>query len=266
MACSPWLRRLGRRPAGALGPPPRSSAAWGRVVCFPHAGGGAGAFRPLATALAASPAAQDHPYEVLAVRYPGRHDRLREERIEQVTELAAGAYQALAPLTGRPLTLLGHSMGALVAYEVTRLLEQEGTTRPVRLIASSAWAPSRVRNGTVHLRDDDGLVEEIRRTGGTDPRLLEDRAVLATSLPVVRSDYKAVETYRHRPGPPLRTPVTVLVGDADPLVAVEDAGAWRRHTVGGFRMRIFPGGGHFYVAGHWPEVAEQVGVGQAGRE
>ncbi|WP_244943292.1 thioesterase II family protein [Streptomyces inhibens] len=228
------------------------------MICFPHAGGGAGAFRPLAKAVAASHPERARPYEVLAVQYPGRHDRIHEERIEDLTELAAGAYQALAPLADRPLTLLGHSMGALVAYEVTRLLEQEGAA-PVRLLVSSAWAPSRVTNGTVHLRDDHGLVEEIRRTQGTDPRLLADREVLALALPVVRSDYKAVETYRHRPGPPLRTPVTALLGDADPLVAVEDAAAWRGHTTGDFRMRIFPGGDHFYLTGHWPDLVERIG-------
>ncbi|MFE1770134.1 thioesterase II family protein [Streptomyces sp. NPDC059008] len=247
MACSPWLRRLAPGAAGAA-----------VVVCFPHAGGGAGAFRPLAKALAG--ATEGARPEVLAVRYPGRHDRAAEERIEDLRALAAGAHQALAPLAGRPLTLLGHSMGALVAYEVTRLLEQQGHD-PVRLVVSSAWAPSRVRGGTVHLRDDDGLVEEVRRTQGTDPRLLEYPELLAMALPVLRGDYKAVETYRHRPGPPLRTPVTALVGDADPLVAVEDAAAWRAHTAGDFRMRIFPGGGHFALRAHWPELAEQLAEG-----
>lgn len=248
---SSWLRRLGPQPDAAA-----------RVVCFPHAGGGAVAYRPLVAALAAaSHTAGARAQELLAVQYPGRHDRLGEERIEDLTELAAGAYEALAPLTDRPLTLLGHSMGALVAYEVTRLLEREGAQRPLRLVVSSASAPSRVRRGSVHLQGDDGLMEEIRRTQGTDLRLLESTELMAMALPVLRSDYKAVETYRHRPGPPLRTDVTVLVGDADPLVAVEDAAAWREHTTGDFRMRVFPGGDHFALREHWPEVVEHVTQG-----
>ncbi|MFG2286482.1 thioesterase II family protein [Streptomyces sp. NPDC048595] len=246
MACSPWLRRLAPGTPGAA-----------RVVCFPHAGGGAGAYRPLARILAAGDGARP---EVLAVRYPGRHDRVAEQRIEDLAALAAGVYQALAPLTGRQLTLLGHSMGALVAYEVSRLLEHTGQG-PDHLVVSSAWAPSRVRGGTVHLRDDAGLVEEIRRTQGTDPRLLEQPQLLAMALPVLRGDYKAVETYRHRPGSPLRTPVTALVGDADPLVTVEDAAAWRAHTAGDFRLRTFPGGDHFALRAHWPEVAERLTEG-----
>ncbi|UZJ30151.1 thioesterase II family protein [Streptomyces endophytica] len=149
-------------------------------------------------------------------------------------------------------------MGALIAYEVARLLERTGAGLPLRLIVSGAWAPSRVRGGTVHLRDDDGLIEEIRRTRGTDPRVLDDRELLAMALPVVRSDYKAVETYRHRAGPPLDTPLTALVGDADPLVAVDDAAAWRAHTAGDFRLRVFPGGDHFYLTGHWPDLARAV--------
>ncbi|GAB7031808.1 thioesterase domain-containing protein [Streptomyces sp. NPDC021749] len=156
-------------------------------------------------------------------------------------------------------------MGALIAYEVTRLLEGADAGRPVRLVVSGAWAPSRVRGGTVHLRDDDGLVEEIRRTGGTDPRVLADRELLAPALPVVRSDYRAVETYRHRPGPPLATPVTALVGAADPLVTVDDAAAWRAHTAGDFRLRVFPGGDHFCLTRHWPDLARAV-VGAPDRQ
>ncbi|MGW1373986.1 thioesterase II family protein [Streptomyces sp. NPDC002446] len=251
MGCSRWLRRLGPQPAGAA-----------RVVCFPHAGGGAGAYRPLARALAAAPGtAGGCPHEVLAVQYPGRHDRVGEARIEDLRRLAAGAHEALAPLTGRPLTLLGHSMGALVAYEVARLLERAGTP-PVHLLVAGAWAPARVGGGTVHLRDDAALIEEIRRTEGTDPRLLASPELLAAALPVVRGDYKAVETYRHRPGPPLRTPLTALVGDADPLVSIEDAAAWREHTTGDFRLRILPGGGHFAHREHWPQVVAQL-TGQA---
>ncbi|MER6050122.1 alpha/beta fold hydrolase [Streptomyces sp. NPDC001793] len=248
-AADPWLRRL--RPG-----PAQPAAGAARVVCFPHAGGGAGAYRPLATAVAARTAG-GRPYEVLAVQYPGRNDRIRESRVEDLRALAAGVHRAVAPLAGRPLILLGHSMGALVAYEVARLLERAGTG-PAHLLVSSAWAPSRVRGGTVHLRDDEGLIEEIRRTRGTDPRLLDNPDVLAMALPVVRSDYRAVETYRDRAGPPLAAPVTALTGDDDPLVDVEDVAAWRQHTAGGFRLRVFPGGDHFYLSGHWAELADHL--------
>ncbi|MCK7624546.1 alpha/beta fold hydrolase [Streptomyces sp. RS10V-4] len=245
-APDPWLRRL--RPG-----PAHPGAAAARIVCFPHAGGGAGAYRPLATAVAARTAGPS-PYEVLAVQYPGRNDRIRESRVEDLRELAAGAFGAVAALTDRPLVLLGHSMGALVAYEVARLLERAGTG-PVHLVVSSAWAPSRVPGGTVHLRDDAGVIAELRRTSGTDARLLANPDILALALPVVRSDYAAVETYRHRPGPPLAAPVTAVTGDRDPLVPVGDVAAWRDHTGGGFRLRVVPGGDHFYLTAHWAELA-----------
>ncbi|MEV5436010.1 thioesterase domain-containing protein [Streptomyces sp. NPDC052682] len=170
-----------------------------------------------------------------------------------MAELAARAFRAVLPLTDRPLTLLGHSMGAVVAYEVVRRLESAGAG-PAHLIVSGAWAPDRVRDRAVRLRDDDGLVDELRRTAGTDPRLLRHPEVLAMALPVLRSDYTALETYRHRPGRPLTTPVTSLVGDADPVVGVPEAAAWERHTRGPFRLRVFPGGDH----GHWPDLAEHV--------
>ncbi|OUD04871.1 thioesterase II family protein [Streptomyces swartbergensis] len=244
----PWLRRFG--------PEPTQPAA--RLVCFPHAGGGAGAYRPLAAALAdATRTHRTGPYEMLAVQYPGRQERLHEERVEDLAELAERAFRAVRPLADRPLTLLGHSMGAVVAYEVARRLEDAGTG-PAHLIVSGAWAPDRVRDRAVRLRDDDGLVEELRRTRGTDPRLLRYPDVLAMALPVLRSDYTALETYRHRPGRPLTAPVTALVGDADPVVDVPEAAAWERHTRGPFRLRVFPGGDHFYLTAHWPDLAGHV--------
>jgi len=247
-ALGPWLRGLGAEPAQPAA----------RLVCFPHAGGGAGAYRPLAAALADTARAQrSGPYETLAVQYPGRQERIHEERLEDLTELAEHAFRAVLPLADRPLTLLGHSMGAIVAYEVARRLEGAGAA-PAHLIVSGAWAPDRVRDRGVRLRDDDGLVEELRTTRGTDPRLLRYPDVLAMALPVLRGDYTALETYRHRPGRPLTAPVTALVGDADPVVDVPEAAAWQRHTRGPFRLRVFPGGDHFYLTAHWPDLAGHV--------
>jgi integrase len=75
----------------------------------------------------------------------------------------------------------------------------------------------------------------------------------ALILPVVRGDYRAIETYRCAPGPRLACPLTVLVGDADPLTTVDEARAWSDHTTGDVDVRVFPGG-HFYIEQHQAEV------------
>jgi surfactin synthase thioesterase subunit len=217
-----------------------------RLLCFPHAGGSASYFFAVSRALA--PRA-----EVLAVQYPGRQDRRLEPAIESVTELAERVYGALGAWTDRPLAFFGHSMGAIMAFEVARLMQARDGTGPVHLFASGRRAPARYREGTVHQYNDQELLAELSRIGGTDQRFLRDPEMHATVLPVVRSDYRAIESYRYTAGSPLACPITALVGDADPQTTVDEANSWADHTAGGFRLRVFTGG-HFYLDAHRAEV------------
>ncbi len=232
-----WLRRI--RPAG-----PSAT----RLVCLPYAGGAANAYLPLAAKLGPD-------IEVLAVQYPARQDRWLEPPVENLTTLADHVFDALlADEDRRPLALFGHSMGATLGYEVGRRLESEGTLAPIRLFASARRAPSRYRSDPVHLRDDAALLDELSSLGGLDPALRADAEVLALVMPTVRSDYAAIELYRHPPGPVLRCPITLLLGEDDPLVTPEEARQWREHTNGGVETLVFPGG-HFYLNDRWSEVA-----------
>ncbi|GLX50455.1 thioesterase [Streptomyces hygroscopicus subsp. hygroscopicus] len=232
----PWVRRFH--------PAPRASA---RLVCFPHAGGSATFYFPLSAALRGTA-------DVVAVQYPGRQDRHQEKGIETIAELADRAHQALLPYADRPLTLFGHSMGAIVAFEVARRLERDGEA-PVHLFASARRAPSAAASENVHRRDDDGLIAEMRRLSGTDARLLDDEEVLRMVLPALRSDYTAIETYRATPSTVVTTPITALTGDTDPRVTPDEARAWRTHTTGPFDLKVFPGG-HFYLTDRIAELSQ----------
>jgi pyochelin biosynthetic protein PchC len=87
--------------------------------------------------------------------------------------------------------------------------------------------------------------------------MLGEEEVLRMILPSLRSDYRAAETYRIRPGtPPLDTPVVAFTGADDPQVTVEEAGAWAEHTTADFRLRVFPGG-HFFLNDHVTAVVEE---------
>ncbi|TWV58756.1 thioesterase [Streptomyces misionensis] len=234
-----WVRRF--HPA-----PPAST----RLVCFPHAGGSATFYFPLATALRGAA-------DVLVLQYPGRQDRYEEKGIETIAELADQAYEALRPYADRPLTFFGHSMGSIVAFEVARRFERDGEG-PAHLFASARRAPSAYASENVHLRDDDGLIEEMRKLSGTDPRLLGDEDLLRMILPALRSDYTAIETYRAAPDAVVEAPLTVLTGDSDPRVTPEEAHAWREHTTGPFDLKVFSGG-HFYLTDHIIELSEILG-------
>jgi pyochelin biosynthesis protein PchC len=231
-----WIRRFAHSP--------RSDR---RLICFPHAGGSASYYFPLAQALRSR-------FEVLAVQYPGRQDRRAETCVDTISELAERIAGALEPLTDVPFAFFGHSMGAIVAFEVARRLRWT-PTGPLRLFASGRRAPCRIRDERVHLRDDAGLAAQLRQAGGTDHRLLAEDEIMAAVLPATRADYKAIETYRYQPGPPLDCPITVLVGQSDPLATLDEVSAWASHTAAGFDLRVFPGG-HFYLDAHRGAVTD----------
>jgi surfactin synthase thioesterase subunit len=144
-------------------------------------------------------------------------------------------------------------MGAVLAFEVARLLERDDDVELRRLFASGRRAPSTHRDETVHLRDDDGLVAELRALSGTDSQILGDEELLRMILPAIRSDYTAIETYSSTPERRIRTPITVLVGDTDSRVTLPEAQQWRVHTTGECVIRTFPGG-HFYLAEQHAQV------------
>ncbi|MEU1144983.1 alpha/beta fold hydrolase [Streptomyces sp. NPDC005901] len=244
----PWIRRFRPRPEAAVS-----------LVCFPHAGGSATYFHPLAQSPTLLP-----DTEVLAVQYPGRQDRRREPLIDDIPTLADLVTEALAPFDDKPLAFFGHSMGAVLAYEVAQRLGERTGARPCHLFMSGRRAPSRFRPGTVHLLNDRELAAELRRAGGTDPMFLDDPELLADILPVVRNDYRAVELYRWKPAPPLDCPITALVGDQDTQAPQDDVAAWREHTAGPFDLKVFPGG-HFYLNTHQRDVSRIIAGALADR-
>jgi pyochelin biosynthetic protein PchC len=221
-----------------------------RLVCFPHAGGAATYYFPMSQAFTPR-------IEVSAMQYPGRQDRRHEAFVGTVDELADRVFAVLRDGSDRPFAFFGHSMGAVLAFEVAQRFERHTAQTPVHLFVSGRGAPSRYRGGTVHTRTDKGILDELRRIGGTDERFLADPELVATVLGVTRNDYRAVETYSWRPQAPLSCPITALVGDADPQATVPDAGGWSDHTTGPFDLRVFPGG-HFYLDRQRARVVETI--------
>ncbi|HKS44196.1 MAG TPA: alpha/beta fold hydrolase [Amycolatopsis sp.] len=220
-----------------------------RLVCLPHAGGSASFFFPVSKALAPA-------VEVLSVQYPGRQARRHEPVIDDMSEFADEVFESLRQLDDRPLALFGHSMGAVIAYEVALRMRRENLPSPVRLFASGRRAPSRHREDKVHLGSDQEIVAELRTLAGPgQAALLADPEILRMYLPAIRSDYRAVENYRHDPEASLDCPVTVLTGDADPRVSMDEARAWAEHTTGPTDVEVFTGG-HFFLVDHSTRIID----------
>lgn len=150
------------------------------------------------------------------------------------------------------MTFFGHSMGAILAFEVARRLEADGRG-PVKLFASGRRGPSVYRNETVHLRDDAGILAELRRLNGTASSVLSDDELMRAALPSLRADYRAAETYTAAPDATVSCPISVLTGDDDPKTTIEEAKEWARHTTGSFDVHVFAGG-HFFLADRSAEI------------
>ncbi|MEV0991119.1 alpha/beta fold hydrolase [Streptomyces sp. NPDC049949] len=252
---SRWLKRL--TVPGAPAPQPARA----RIVCLPHAGGGASAYQGWARHLPAA-------VELLAVQYPGRQDRLAEPCSETMEESAGAAAAALAALPVLPTVVFGHSMGALVAYETTlRLGRHAPHAAPVHLFVSGTAAPHRDREELPAL-DDASLVAYTRRQGGADPEVYEIPELRELLLPSLRADFRLLTDYVPVEEP-ARTgvPVTAFGGDRDTGCPPEELASWGELTTAEFTSRVFPGG-HFYLQGQEERltalVAGALGAGVGG--
>ncbi|MER5266395.1 alpha/beta fold hydrolase [Actinosynnema sp. NPDC002837] len=223
-----WLRTRTPRPSAAT-----------TLVCLPHAGGSASYYRDWGGRLPAS-------VEVRVVQYPGREERLVDEPVDDMEVMADVLADVLAPLSDRPVVLFGHSMGAAIAYEVTRRCEERGHP-PALLVASGFTAPHRRTPGDLHTRDDDALVAEITRVSGADAAALGSPDLRDLLLPMIRADYRLIERYAPAAPPPVATPLVVYRGDADPDVDADGGEAWRDLAASGeLREHRAFDGGHFY--------------------
>nr|AAO65795.1 PKS thioesterase [Streptomyces virginiae]ANZ52458.1 MonAIX [Streptomyces virginiae] len=221
-----------------------------RLVCFPFAGGSASYYFGLSGLLAPG-------VEVLAVQYPGRQDRHAEPCLASVAELADGVVPHL-PCDGKPFALFGHSLGAIVAFEVARRLRgPAGPGLPVHLFVSGGLARPYRPAGRSGAFGDADILAHLRAMGGTDERFFRSPELQELVLPALRADYRAVATYE-APGPGrLDCPITALIGDADERTSPEQAATWRERTGAAFDLRVLPGG-HFYLDGCQEQVAAVV--------
>ncbi len=225
-----WLHRLSQE-----------TDAKTRLVCFPHAGGTAAAFRLW-------PAALPPGTELFAVQYPGRGGRLAEQPVDRIPVMAQLVGQALLERPALPTVFFGHSMGGLVAFEAARQLASAGLRLPRHLIVSG-HAPPHVPPGhppISHLSDAQFLRELDHRYAAVPAELMQYPDVLALLLPALRADIAAVEHCGESPRGILSCPITALGGSEDATTSETQLQAWRDLTSANCDIRCFPGG-HFFI-------------------
>jgi pyochelin biosynthetic protein PchC len=215
-----WLRRPVPRPDAAL-----------RLVCFPHAGASATAYRGWATEL-------PDTVEVVTVQYPGRMDRHREPALRRMPDLVAALTEELLPLTGRPYALFGHSMGGAIAYETALRLPAANLTH---LVVSGRRPPGAGPHPGHGLSGEDALA----RYGSTPAAILEDPELRRLALGILEADRSLLAAYEPSLGR-VDCPITAVLGDRDPDLSATEAAGWAGFTTGAFTLVELPGD-HFYL-------------------
>jgi surfactin synthase thioesterase subunit/glycosyltransferase involved in cell wall biosynthesis len=207
-----------------------------RLFCFPHAGGGAG--QPLALS----------GWTAVPVRLPGRESRLAEAPFERMDPLVTALACQIDSYLDQPFAFFGHSMGAVVAFELVRELRRRSRPLPRVLIASGARAPQfRRHHVPPPAPSRETFVEELRRLEGIPAEVLADAAMMRAILPALEADAALYRNYIYAEESPLPIPVRAYGGADDPNVHREHLDGWKEQTTASFAVRVFPGG-HFYTA------------------
>jgi medium-chain acyl-[acyl-carrier-protein] hydrolase len=228
-AISPWLLPARPNPNAAL-----------RLFCFPYAGGSAQIFRSWSQRLPPS-------VEVCAVQLPGRGNRLREPPCTDLDTLVRTLAEALLSYLDKPFAFFGHSMGALICFELAHRLRERESPGPIQLFVSSHRAPQLDRDGPASYDlPEPEFLEELRRINGTPREVLEHPELIQLMLPFLRADFELVQAYRYPPRPPLDTPITALGGLRDEDVSREQLAGWREQTTAQFSLHMLPGD-HFFI-------------------
>lgn len=230
MTAGAWLIRHRATPT-----PPRM-----RLFCLPYAGGGAQVYRPYPQALPVD-------VEVCAIQLPGRERRFREPALKSVEAIVDQLAPVLGELFDRPYAIFGHSLGALVGFELVRRLRKEGRPLPLHLFASGHRAPHLPDpDPPIHHLPDAQFVEELRHLNGTPQEVFESPELLELILPVLRADFTAAETYAYRSDAPLSCPITALGGTRDAMISRDELQAWQEHTSIDFELYLLEGD-HFFI-------------------
>ena len=221
-------------------PQPRPEAG-SRLICFPYAGGGASAFKDWAEVL-------PEDVELCIVQMPGREERLRETLLTDMTAITDVLSKELSAYTDKPFAFLGHSMGAIIAYEVACRLRAMGAAPMRHLFLSSRAAPQLQDNSeSLRFLDNEAFIERLHGLYGAVPDSIRQSVELQkVFLPILRADVTLLETYEPEEVEPLECAVTVFGGVDDPAITSAMLAGWQERTSAGFAQHEFPGG-HFYI-------------------
>lgn len=222
-----------------------------RLLTLPHAGAGASVFRAWGQGM-------PEPVAVCPVQPPGRERRYGEPPFSRVAPLVRELAGEISASVRAPYAVLGHSTGALCAYEVVRELRRTGGQSPVHLFVAGRPAPQHpMEHHEVAGLPAPELAAYLRELEGTPEVILSDHGLLRRMQPTLAADFAVSDRYTFEPDAPLDIPITAFAGRADPVAGEALMAPWTEQTVAGFRLHSLDGG-HFAIFDQAPRVHAEI--------
>lgn len=215
------------------------TGATARLFCFSHAGGGASLYRSWPDGL-------PRGIEVRGVQLPGRESRVGEAPYRRMAPLTADLVDAIGPDLDRPFAFFGHSMGALVAFELARELRRVSLPLPARLFLAAFRAPHLPSPNVKIYHWPDEVLKVVLQRDGTPDEVLRNDELMRALLPTLRADLEVCDTYEYTKQDPLDCPFTVFGGLDDVRVRPDDLSGWAGHTSAECSVSMLPGS-HFFL-------------------
>lgn len=211
-----------------------------RLFCFPYAGGSALIYRGWLNYLPAGVA-------VWPVQLPGRGSRYKEPPYVSMPALVNAVANAIEPFLDLPFVFFGHSMGAMMSFDLAHAVRERFQLQPKHLFVSGSRGPHLPRTtSNIHDLPEDQFIRRLKELNGTPPEVFENPDLLLMMMRTLRADFEIAETYPLYSGPPLNCPITAFGGQDDGLVAREDLESWKVHTTRTFNSWMLPGD-HFFL-------------------
>ncbi|UZO79156.1 thioesterase domain-containing protein [Aquimarina sp. ERC-38] len=220
------------------------------LICLHYGGGNRFSFLKLKEFL-------DQSIEMKSLEIPGHGKRLNEPLLTDLELIAKDVFEQIKPiLDDNEYILYGHSLGGTVLFLVTRLLQTNNFKMPGHLIVSGCKGPkfNHVRSSTCHLLNDEDFKLELKKLGGFPKEALENDELLTFFLPILRADFKAIETYQYKTEEPFKVPITVLSG-LNENITLEELESWKDETALSLDFLQFPGH-HFFILERFKEIGE----------
>ena len=214
-----------------------------RLFCFPYAGGTSA----YGTWIDQFPPEVRREIELCSIHLPGRDSNQSEPLFHELSPLLDALAPVIASYSDLPFAFFGHSMGALIGFELARQLRSRRLPGPVHLTVCGYRAPHlKDPHPPIHELPDAEFRAKLREFGGTPDAVLRDAELMELLTPVLRADFAVCGSYSYAAEAPLDCSITVFGGNDDPKVSRDELSAWQAHTARSFSLRMFPGG-HFFL-------------------